>query len=71
MRSHAVSTNLGDATGPMRVRDHDQFSDIGRDTLHVGLVWWTLGMFLALLYFVIMYWLFRGKVSAEAEGYGH
>jgi cytochrome bd-type quinol oxidase subunit 2 len=28
-------------------------------------------MFLALLYFVIMYWLFRGKVSAEAEGYGH
>ena len=55
----------------MRVRDHDQFSDIGRDTLHVGLVWWTLGMFLALLYFVIMYWLFRGKVSAEAEGYGH
>jgi cytochrome d ubiquinol oxidase subunit II len=43
----------------------------GTHTLHVGLVWWTLGMFLALLYFVIMYWLFRGKVSAEAEGYGH
>lgn len=40
-------------------------------TLHVGLAWWCLGMCLALLYFGIVYWLFRGKVPTDAEGYGH
>jgi cytochrome bd ubiquinol oxidase subunit II len=40
-------------------------------TLHIGLVWWTIGMLLALMYFSIVYWLFRGKVSQQAEGYGH
>jgi cytochrome d ubiquinol oxidase subunit II len=40
-------------------------------TLHIGLVWWTIGMLLALMYFSIVYWLFRGKVSEHAEGYGH
>jgi cytochrome bd-type quinol oxidase subunit 2 len=28
-------------------------------------------MLLALMYFSIVYWLFRGKVSQHAEGYGH
>jgi cytochrome d ubiquinol oxidase subunit II len=40
-------------------------------TLHIGMVWWTIGMLLALMYFSIVYWLFRGKVSQHAEGYGH
>jgi cytochrome d ubiquinol oxidase subunit II len=40
-------------------------------TLHIGLVWWTIGMLLAVMYFSILYWLFRGKVSQHAEGYGH
>jgi cytochrome bd ubiquinol oxidase subunit II len=43
----------------------------GQHTLHVGLVWWTFGMLLAIMYFVIVYWLFRGKVTHQAEGYGH
>lgn len=43
----------------------------GPHTLHVGLVWWTIGILLALLYFVTMYRLFRGKVTADSEGYGH
>jgi cytochrome d ubiquinol oxidase subunit II len=42
----------------------------GPHSLHVGLVWWSLGLILALGYFITSYWLFRGKVSAEA-GYGH
>jgi cytochrome d ubiquinol oxidase subunit II len=42
----------------------------GAHSLHVGLVWWSLGLILALGYFTTSYWLFRGKVSAEA-GYGH
>lgn len=42
----------------------------GSHSLHVGLVWWTFGLCLALVYFITSYWMFRGKVSAEA-GYGH
>jgi len=42
----------------------------GTHTLHVGLVWWSIGMVLAMGYFSMTYWLFRGKVSDEA-GYGH
>jgi cytochrome d ubiquinol oxidase subunit II len=43
----------------------------GPHTLQVGLVWWCLGMLLALSYFAVVYWLFRGKVSEDAESYGH
>ncbi|HXY07133.1 MAG TPA: cytochrome d ubiquinol oxidase subunit II [Terriglobales bacterium] len=43
----------------------------GPRTLRVGLVWWTLGMCLAALYFVIVYRLFGGKVSEDGSGYGH
>jgi cytochrome d ubiquinol oxidase subunit II len=43
----------------------------GSHTLHVGLVWWSLGMFLALIYFCVVYWLFRGKVPQQSDGYGH
>ncbi|MEW6636503.1 MAG: cytochrome d ubiquinol oxidase subunit II [Actinomycetota bacterium] len=35
----------------------------------VGLVWWSIGMVLAAIYFVIIYRLFRGKVNLEDEGY--
>ncbi len=38
----------------------------GPHTLQVGLVWWAMGMALAVLYFRIVYWLFRGKVSRQA-----
>jgi cytochrome d ubiquinol oxidase subunit II len=40
-------------------------------TLHVGLVWWSVGICLALMYFSIVYRLFRGKVPTDTEGYGH
>jgi cytochrome bd ubiquinol oxidase subunit II len=43
----------------------------GPHTLHVGLVWWAVGMGLAAVYFVIVYRMFRGKVSLEGGGYGH
>jgi cytochrome d ubiquinol oxidase subunit II len=43
----------------------------GPHTLRVGLVWWSFGILLALTYFVIVYRLFRGKVSQQAESYGH
>jgi cytochrome d ubiquinol oxidase subunit II len=43
----------------------------GPHTLYVGLIWWSLGTCLAVFYFVVVYWLFRGKVSQYAETYGH
>jgi cytochrome d ubiquinol oxidase subunit II len=42
----------------------------GRD-ITIVLAWWSLGMFLALMYFAIVYWFFGGKVPQTAEGYGH
>ncbi len=35
----------------------------------VGLVWWSIGMVLAAIYFITIYRLFRGKVRMEDEGY--
>ena len=43
----------------------------GPYTLRVGLVWWTLGMVLAVGYFVVIYRMFRGKVTLDGGGYGH
>jgi cytochrome d ubiquinol oxidase subunit II len=43
----------------------------GPHTLRVGLAWWAFGMCLAVLYFVVVYRMFRGKVSLEGGGYGH
>ncbi len=42
----------------------------GQHSLHVGLIWWSFGLLLALGYIITSYWLYRGKVTAEA-GYGH
>jgi len=39
----------------------------GSYALHVGLIWWSVGMVLAIGYFVMAYGLFRGK----AEGHYH
>jgi cytochrome bd ubiquinol oxidase subunit II len=35
----------------------------------VGIVWWSIGMVLAAIYFITIYRLFRGKVRLEDEGY--
>ena len=43
----------------------------GSYAMHVGLVWWSLGMLLAAGYFCISYEMFRGKVYPSADGYGH
>jgi cytochrome bd ubiquinol oxidase subunit II len=35
----------------------------------VGLIWWSIGMVLAVIYFIVIYRLFSGKVNLEDEGY--
>jgi cytochrome d ubiquinol oxidase subunit II len=42
----------------------------GGYALRVGLIWWGLGMCLALGYFVFVYRMFRGKVRPE-DGHGY
>jgi cytochrome d ubiquinol oxidase subunit II len=37
--------------------------------LGVGIVWWTIGMVIALGYFTYVFYSFRGKVKLHAEGY--
>jgi len=41
----------------------------GAHGLSVGLVWWSLGLVLALGYFFFLFRMFRGKVRLEGEGY--
>jgi cytochrome d ubiquinol oxidase subunit II len=42
----------------------------GPESLAVGLYWWIPGMLIAIAYFVVVYRMFAGKVSAEGH-YGH
>jgi cytochrome d ubiquinol oxidase subunit II len=57
----------GDASRDITI----QKSLSGPHTLHVGLIWWALGMCLAIMYFVVVYRMFRGKVTLGDSGYGH
>lgn len=37
--------------------------------LRVGVIWWSIGITLAAIYFIYLYRSFRGKVTLEEEGY--
>jgi cytochrome d ubiquinol oxidase subunit II len=39
--------------------------------MKVGFVWWTIGIVIAIGYFVFLFKMFRGKVSMADGGYGH
>jgi cytochrome d ubiquinol oxidase subunit II len=41
----------------------------GAYSLTVGLIWWLIGITLAIGYFTFLYRFFRGKVSLHDEGY--
>ena len=41
----------------------------GSYTLHIGLIWWAIGMALAAAYFTFVYWMFRGKLKPEAHSH--
>jgi len=43
----------------------------GLHGMRIGLVWWTLGMILAAVYFIFIYRMFRGKVRVEEGATGH
>jgi cytochrome d ubiquinol oxidase subunit II len=37
--------------------------------LKVGVIWWSIGMAIALGYFIYLYRSFKGKVTLEGEGH--
>jgi cytochrome d ubiquinol oxidase subunit II len=43
----------------------------GTYAIHAGLIWWSFGLVLAIGYFSVNYWMFRGKVPTNVEDYGH
>jgi len=43
----------------------------GEYGLQIGLAWWIVGMLLATGYFVYLYRMFAGKVSADSDSYSH
>ena len=43
----------------------------GANSLSSGLVWWSIGMLIAVGYFVFVYRMFSGKVRAGAGDHGY
>lgn len=41
----------------------------GEHGLQIGLVWWIIGMILAIGYFIYLFYIFRGKVKLSGESY--
>ena len=39
--------------------------------LGVGLIWWVIGMVMALCYFTYLFYSFRGKIILSAQGEGY
>ena len=43
----------------------------GEHSLAIGLIWWLFGMAIAVAYFVFIYRMFRGKVTAAVDTHGY
>jgi cytochrome d ubiquinol oxidase subunit II len=43
----------------------------GEHSLAVGLIWWSIGMVLAVAYFVFLYRMFRGKIAESSSEHGY
>jgi cytochrome d ubiquinol oxidase subunit II len=43
----------------------------GAYSLTYGVIWWSIGMAIAVGYFVFVYWMFRGKVTLENGEHGY
>ena len=67
----AVYPNLLLSTTDPRLNITIENAHSGGHALAVGLVWWGLGMLVAVGYFVFVYRMFRGKVEAGVGGHGY
>jgi cytochrome d ubiquinol oxidase subunit II len=39
--------------------------------MKVGLIWWSIGILIAIGYFVFLFRMFKGKVTVGSSEYGH
>jgi len=46
-----------------------QNASAGASSLSIGLVWWSIGMAIAVAYFILVYSMFKGKVAASETGH--
>ncbi|HUB79082.1 MAG TPA: cytochrome d ubiquinol oxidase subunit II [Bryobacteraceae bacterium] len=44
-------------------------SSAGPSSLSIGLIWWSIGMGIAIGYFILVYTMFRGKVDSSGDGH--
>jgi cytochrome bd ubiquinol oxidase subunit II len=65
----AVYPNLLTATTDPALNITVYNAHSGHYGLSIGLIWWSIGMAIALGYFVFVYWTFRGKVTVSPQGY--
>jgi cytochrome d ubiquinol oxidase subunit II len=56
----------GDAANSLTIQN----SAAGSVSLSIGLIWWTIGILIAIGYFVLVYTMFKGKVSPQAGEHG-
>jgi cytochrome d ubiquinol oxidase subunit II len=56
----------GDPANAITIRN----AAAGADSLSIGLIWWSVGMLIAVGYFVLVYTMFKGKVGAQEHGHG-
>jgi cytochrome bd ubiquinol oxidase subunit II len=57
----------GDATNNLTIYN----TATGSYGMKVGLVWWSIGIVIAITYFIVLFKMFKGKVSMADGGYGH
>lgn len=67
----AVYPNLLMSTTDPALNITVQNAHSGEHSLSVGLIWWSLGMAIAVGYFAFVYRTFRGKVALGGNGHGY
>src|SRR5262249_16944132 len=55
----------GDPANAITIRN----AAAGAQSLSIGLIWWSVGMVIAVGYFVLVYSMFRGKVRPQDHGH--
>jgi cytochrome bd ubiquinol oxidase subunit II len=67
----AVYPNLLTATTDPALNITVYNAHSGEYALSIGLIWWGVGMAIAVGYFIFVYWMFRGKVSLTSRTQGY
>jgi cytochrome d ubiquinol oxidase subunit II len=59
----ALLPSSGDPANSVTIRN----ASAAASSLSIGLIWWGIGMLIAVGYFVVVYTMFRGKIHGQAR----